>query len=98
MRKLLPASQGMLRAQVDAREMPDRMIRQAGLGGGNNGARSERCVAIDGWVAAPVSLYGAIGSCRSADFACSANRTRTSGRMGGGAPPGSPFPPLPRCR
>ena len=97
MRKLLPASQGVLRVQVDARGMPDRMIRQAGLGGGNNGARSERCVAIDGWVAAPVSRYGAIGTCRSADLGRSANRTRTSGRMGG-APPGSPFPPLPRCR
>ena len=51
------------------------MMCEAGLAGGNNGACSGRYVAIDGWVAAPVSLYGTTGTCRSADFARSANRS-----------------------
>lgn len=75
MRKLLSACQGVLRAQVDAWEMPDHTMCEAGLAGGNNGACSGRWVAIDGWVAVPVSLYGTTGTCRSADFARSANRS-----------------------
>ena len=64
MRRLLLVCLAVLPSQVEAQEIPARMMLEAGFVGGNGGACPGRYVGISGRVAGPVSLYGMVETYR----------------------------------
>lgn len=81
-RKLLLICLALAVSQVQAQDMPGRIMLEAGITGGKSPACPGHYVGIKGQVAGPVSLYGMVENFRCIDFAGSANRLGASIRLG----------------
>ena len=82
MRRLLLLTFAAVTVQVHAQALPNRMILEAGLVGGNKIACPGQFVGVSGRVAGPLSLYGMVENFRCDDFVGAANRVGGSVLVG----------------
>ena len=81
MKKLILAC-FLLAAQVQAQEVPGRLLLEAGIDGGNSVACPGHYIGIEGRVTGPVSAYGSVDNYRCLDLAGTTTRVGASLLLG----------------